>query len=189
MTSPRNTSEPDRVDLELMLIGGSGAIEAQEAQGQRELLQATTLPSDTRGRDTEFEALGFKFGDVVPNDRLFRETTLPAGWSKQGTDHAMHTRIVDERGIERVSVFYKAAFYDRRADMMLVNVGYAAAQTFIYGDDQAAALNQLTADELADARTAAVEYTERADIYPDIYGDQLPRAWKLIAAVDEAVKA
>lgn len=184
MTSPRNTSKPDTADLLGLLLGGSAAIYAQEAQGQREVMQATTLPSDTRGRDAEFEALGFKFGAVVDGDPLFRETSLPDGWSKQGTDHSMHTVIVDERGIARVSIFYKAASYDRRADMSVLNVGYRLATEWIYGDEELDLNPLFTETELADAREQAESYVERAKVHPDIYGDRVPRAQALLQALD-----
>lgn len=189
MTSPRNTSKPDTADLLGLMLGGSDAIYAQEAQGQREVLQATTLPSDTRGRDAEFEALGFTFGAVVEGDRLFRETTLPDGWAKQGTDHSMHTVIVDERGIARVSVFYKAASYDRRADMSVLNVGFRFANEWIYGDEDPELNPLFTEAELADAREEAESYIERAKDHPDIYGDRVPRAEAMLKALDARAAA
>lgn len=45
---------------------------------------------------------------------------LPDGWKKVGTNHDMHSDLVDETGKVRASIFYKAAFYDRRADMVVV---------------------------------------------------------------------
>ena len=47
----------------------------------------------------------------------------------------MHSVIKDERGIERASIFYKAAFYDRKASLSLVRVGGKFATSWIYGDD------------------------------------------------------
>ena len=52
---------------------------------------------------------------VGEHDDLFDAVVLPEGWTKQATEHAMHSMILDEHGSERISVFYKAAFYDRRA--------------------------------------------------------------------------
>src|SRR5262245_10694052 len=104
-------------------------IEAQEAQGQREMVASTVLPTEVNFResDADYEALGFTFGEVVAGDPLFRQATLPEGWSRKGSDHAMWSYVVDERGIERVGVFYKAAFYDRKAGLNIINVGYQAA--------------------------------------------------------------
>jgi hypothetical protein len=105
---------------------GTGEVEAMEARGQRQFVASADLPTEiSGGTQEEFEALGFTFGDPYPHDPLFRPATLPEGWTKQGTDHAMHSKILDPLGRERVGVFYKAAFYDRRADMHLITVfGY-----------------------------------------------------------------
>lgn len=106
-----------------MLSGTSDYIERLEAEGQRQLLKSTKLPVDMSGERDKFEALGFVFGEVDPNDELFVDAVLPEGWNRKETDHSMWTKIVDDRGFERVGVFYKAAFYDRRAHMNLMNVG------------------------------------------------------------------
>jgi hypothetical protein len=94
-----------------------GGIEAQEAAGQAMLCASAQLPKKMLGCTREsLEALGFKFGADV--DELFVTCTLPAGWKKKATDHSMHSDLVDEQGRTRAGIFYKAAFYDRRADMM-----------------------------------------------------------------------
>jgi hypothetical protein len=100
-----------------------GGIEASERAGQAGLLLSDLLPVDIGGGPDEqkrYEALGFVFGEVVERDPIFREVKLPAGWSRKGSSHAMWSHIVDEKGRERVAVFYKAAFYDRRAGASLV---------------------------------------------------------------------
>lgn len=93
-----------------------GGIEAQEKDGQIEQSFLETLPIDGtangRGRE-KFEALGFVFGEA--HDNLFVKATFPRGWRKRPTDHDMWTDIVDEQGHKRGSIFYKAAFYDRKA--------------------------------------------------------------------------
>lgn len=101
-----------------------GAIQEQERAGQRELLQSTQLPTDCRGDLEKFLALGFTFGAPSPGDKLFCEATLPPGWKREGSDHDMWSYIVDEKGRRRVSVFYKAAFYDRSAFMGLCSHNY-----------------------------------------------------------------
>lgn len=113
--------------FDLPILGGSGsAIERMEAEGQRQLLESCDLPTEG-SEDPEFLRLGFTFGEPHKEDPMFRPATLPQGWKREGTDHSMHTKIVDELGRERVSVFYKAAFYDRRADMHLNTVfGYVS---------------------------------------------------------------
>jgi hypothetical protein len=120
MTAPRNITDP----LERLLVAASpGGIEASEAQGQRELVASTVVPTDLlRSTKADYEALGFVFGDVVAGDPLFQNVTLPSGWTREGSDHAMWSYICDETGRKRVAVFYKAAFYDRKAHMSLDQV-------------------------------------------------------------------
>jgi hypothetical protein len=103
------------------LFGGNPrAIEAQEAQGQRELAASEVLPAQCPAEDrAALEAAGVVFGDPVAGDPLFVNVTLPKGWKKERTDHAMYLKLVDETGTERATIFYKAAFYDRRADMYI----------------------------------------------------------------------
>jgi hypothetical protein len=87
-----------------------------EARGQSELINSTKLPVQG-SNNPEILAMGITFGDVTPGDDLFREATLPEGWKKEGSDHAMWSYIVDDEGTQRVAIFYKAAFYDRDAFM------------------------------------------------------------------------
>ena len=99
--------------------GYSDQIVAMEAEGQQQLLNSDRLPSEITGDRKHFEALGFMFGDPDPADPLFMPATLPAGWAREGSDHDMWSYIVDETGTKRVAIFYKAAYYDRRAFMRL----------------------------------------------------------------------
>lgn len=185
MSTPRNTTNSDPFERLLIAMSPAG-IEAQEAQGQREMLAATTLPADLNHDSQEdFEALGFTFGDPVPGDPLFREATLPEGWQREGSDHPMWSHITDERGLRRVAIFYKAAFYDRRAFMAIVNVGYELASGFIYGDDETPTIHpDLTEQERAAARVKALSYLADAERHPGIYGDRKPRAEAFLAALD-----
>jgi hypothetical protein len=117
-----NTASPDNRQLNaygVLAVGSTDWITSQEAAGQRQLVASTSLPTDASGDDAEFLALGFTFGDPDPGDPMFRPVTLPDGWSKQPSDHDMWSHVVDELGRRRVAVFYKAAFYDRRAFMRL----------------------------------------------------------------------
>jgi hypothetical protein len=120
---PTNTTaEAERDPLgflvDAMALGGSGAIKRQELHGQHELVKSDTLPSemapDTRAM---LEKAGVKFLDPVEGDPLFVYAKLPDGWSKRATGHSMHSKLVDDRGRERASIFYKAAFYDRSASL------------------------------------------------------------------------
>jgi hypothetical protein len=117
MKAPSNTArEANDNPLAALFNALPGGIEAQEARGQRELVNSDTLPVDCRDKSA-FERMGIKFGDPVPGDSLFVYVELPNGWSKKGTDHSMWSKLVDDKGRERASIFYKAAFYDRKARM------------------------------------------------------------------------
>jgi hypothetical protein len=123
--TPTNTATHDPFTHLAGMMGGggvSGYIEEQERAGQVEIVNATTLPVRLVGSGEEaYIALGFTFGDAV--DDLFREATLPEGWSREGSDHAMWSYLVDATGKRRVAIFYKAAFYDRAAHMSIEQVG------------------------------------------------------------------
>ncbi|MGR6922657.1 hypothetical protein ACU635_51100 [[Actinomadura] parvosata] len=133
MTTPR---KPDDLDLLLMLAdamgGGDGgaAIEAAEARGQRELVNSEVIPA--KGSD-DLATLGFTLGEPIEGDPLFRKATLPEGWTRQASDHSMWSHIVDELGRRRVAMFYKAAFYDRRASCRAETV-YSYVSSCLYED-------------------------------------------------------
>lgn len=165
IASPHNTAA-DPAEIKLLVGMDADGIYAQERQGQAQVLASTTLPTDTRGRDAEFEALGFTFGEPVSGDPLFREATLPAGWSRKGTDHSMHSVIVDERGIARVNIFYKAAYYDRKADMSILNVAYRFETEWVYGDDLPEFNPLFTDQELLDILAEARDGLQQIEEYP-----------------------
>lgn len=112
-----------------------GAIEWQERRGQQEMVDSTVLPDPDDFGPTmrfvdpnepapnyrgPFEALGIIFGEAVEGDPLFVHVTLPTGWTREGTEHAMWSKVLDDRGEARISVGYKAAFYDRWANMHVI---------------------------------------------------------------------
>lgn len=106
-------------DIEnLLTVMSPGGIEESEKRGQRELVAAQALPIDgSKEVRTQLEALGFVFGKEI--DDLFVECTFPQGWTKQMTDHAMWSNLLDPQGRKRGAIFYKAAFYDRKAHMYM----------------------------------------------------------------------
>lgn len=174
--SIENTSDrPGELHMLGMLSDGqSDYITGMEAAGQRQLVASTALPTGTSEGDEPYLALGFTFGAAFTDDRLFRPATLPEGWRKEGSDHAMWSYVVDQLGRRRVGVFYKAAFYDRRADMRLETVcSYARTLAYdgsmpVYDDtwctreafaEQVAALR----DELAERVEMAIEMTAQRD--------------------------
>jgi hypothetical protein len=104
-----------------------GGIERQEAEGQRQLVNAqlTRLPKEIansgdrgRGKDTK-EVYALTGIEVVGDyDDLFLGVKLPKGWKLVPTEYSMWwSTLVDEQGRARASVFYKAAFYDRQATL------------------------------------------------------------------------
>jgi hypothetical protein len=106
---------------------------ASEKRGQMALVQSTDMPRVLRMRGSlpTFEQLGFTFGADI--DQVFMAATLPPGWTRRPTEHDMHSEICDAQGRVRVSVFYKAAFYDRRADAHLVRrftIGHERDETY-----------------------------------------------------------
>ena len=112
----------------------SQAIVDQEARGQREACgQTSQLPTQIDEGDTlALKAWGFEFLGPCPGDPLFQKVRFPAGWRLEPTDHSMWSNLVDSEGGKRGAVFYKAAFYDRRAHLRLNN-RYAAQKN--YSDD------------------------------------------------------
>lgn len=124
--APRNTTMEVKENpfLGFITAMSSAGILAQEAQGQRSLVRSETLPTDM-GRYNNYdakavlEAAGVKFLGVVEGDDMFQYVELPHGWKKVETDHSMWSKLVDDKGRERASIFYKAAFYDRSAHMSL----------------------------------------------------------------------
>lgn len=90
-----------------------GAIEQEEAQGQRELSQDSALP--TQGLSELPSEWGIVNLGPRDGDPLFTNVTLPEGWKVQPTDHSMWSDLVDASGTKRAEIFYKAAYYDRRA--------------------------------------------------------------------------
>ena len=180
--SPHNTAS-DPAEIKLLVSMEAEGVYAQERQGQAQVLASTTLPTDTRGRDAEFEALGFTFGAPAAGDPLFREATLPEGWSRKGTDHSMHSVIVDERGIDRVGIFYKAAFYDRKASLTLLSVPFRFITEWIYGDETPEINPLFTGDELRGILEGVKADRKRAEETPQVYEKNLPRIESLEAAV------
>lgn len=97
---------------------GSKIIRATEAAGQRAFVASDTLPIKfNSGTKQELEAMGVRFAprDSVEPNALFIGVMLPEGWRKVPTPHSMWSKLLDDKGRERASIFYKAAFYDRDA--------------------------------------------------------------------------
>jgi hypothetical protein len=181
---PEDTSKRDPLIHLLGGMDGSDYITGMESAGQQQLVNSDRLPVEGSD-DPRLLELGFTFGDPDQDDPLFRPATLPPGWKREGSDHAMHSYLLDERGIRRVNVFYKAAYYDRRADMHIQNVGMSVATETIYGDGSVdlSVLPKLTDEEKADLREWVKDYLKSAKEHPDVYGDRADRAREVLAAV------
>lgn len=135
--------------------GQTGYVEEMEAAGQRQLVNSDRLPTETSGTDDAFEAVGFVFGTPDRNDPMFRPATLPEGWRREGSEHAMWSYLVDQYGRRRVAIFYKAAFYDRSAFMRLETPA-AYFSSLLYGDGEPVLDDSWLTPEVADETLAAI---------------------------------
>lgn len=119
MSKPTNTSK-DEINPSWVGGGDPGAIEAQEKRGQKELIVSESLPIEMDAECRQaLESAGVVFGEPYEDDPLFCIAQLPEGWSKRATDHDMWSELIDGTGKVRAGIFYKAAFYDRRAMLCL----------------------------------------------------------------------
>lgn len=178
-----NTSERDPL---LHLAAGMGDhdeyVTGMERAGQAQIVHSDVLPAEAPW--AELAELGFVKGEPVEGDSLFVGCTLPQGWRREGSEHAMWSYVLDERGVRRVAVFYKAAYYDRRATAHIARPGSALATGSIYGDGPPvlpAPWGVLTEEEREDFRRDLQGYMEQAADCPQVYGDRVPRVKTLIA--------
>lgn len=72
------------------------------------------LENNKKWTRKQYENMGIRIEDDNA-DELFYKVTLPEGWSINNTDHNMWNNVTDDKGRERFTFFYKAAFYDRDA--------------------------------------------------------------------------
>ena len=123
----KNTAKMDPLEhlLGVMEQGNTEYITGMEAQGQKELVNDDVMPADAPWED--LISLGFVKGEPVEGDELFVHAELPNGWKKVGSDHDMWSYVVDEKNEQRVAVFYKAAFYDRRAHAHIITPADSAS--------------------------------------------------------------
>jgi hypothetical protein len=107
----------------------SADIVASEKAGQQDLVNSSKLPK--KGNWDLLKSWGLQIIDDA--DDLFYNVALPEGWTKQGTTHDMHSSLLDELGRKRAGIFYKAAFYDCRADITPIKARFCVSKH--YGDD------------------------------------------------------
>ena len=115
----KNREELDALMTLLRAMDGEkNVIEHMEAEGQKTAVRNVMMAKNMRPSREEWEELGFIFTEI-PGDDVLCSAIMPEGWSMRATDHSMWNEILDENGIIRGSMFYKAAFYDRSAHMNL----------------------------------------------------------------------
>lgn len=121
--APINTSKEDDKEGRLatmIVMGQDPFVKGQEAEGQREFVNSSTLPTEMSPPDKKtLKTAGVKFLGPVEGDPLFQYVELPSVWQCRSTESGMHSELVDEKGEVRAVIFYKAAFYDRRADLRI----------------------------------------------------------------------
>ena len=117
------TIDPGRDPMSAMLgllLGGDMASFA-ESEGQDQVVSMDVLPTHIYGSEEAFKAplqsKGGTWGEPLIDDPLFTHVKLPLGWTKVPTDHDMWSEVHDETGKVVARVFYKAAFYDRKAHL------------------------------------------------------------------------
>jgi hypothetical protein len=132
----KKTTNTENNPMSQWLMGGNpNAIEAQEAEGQQELINSLQLPlkcNNPRGVNAaaQYHKMGIKTFTASKGDDLFLGVKLPDGWKKEATDHSMWNNLLDDKGRVRATFFYKAAFYDRDA-FVNFNHRYIKTQVFV----------------------------------------------------------
>jgi len=138
-----NNTESNLFFMESLLTGDvSKAIENQEKRGQSALVNSSKLPikygrgdvKDTVEYLNKLKAIGIKV--IEDKDDLFMEVELPTGWSLKRTDHSMWSNLVDNKGRERASIFYKSAFYDRDAFINFNRRFHISSEKHDYDEEQ-----------------------------------------------------
>lgn len=111
--------EAARVFTNALVMGTPGAIEIEERRGAAQLRASSQIPAK-EVEDSVLIAFGFELGEVIPcrDGNILRHAKLPPGWTKEG-EGSYWTHLISPQGYKIFSIFYKAVFYDRRADMHL----------------------------------------------------------------------
>lgn len=179
--APENTTEtvnPLAFVREAMVIGSGRAIETQEARGQADFVESTTLPTEYNTYDKYdpegiLKSFGVVFLGPVEGDPMFQYVNLPKGWKKKPTSHSMWSELVDDKGRKRASIFYKAAFYDRKASISLCRrytydqdygEAYDVGQLVVYVKDGSSIIFTTTVRDIVYREGGAKDY----DVYDKI---------------------
>lgn len=70
--------------------------------------------------DSKVELEGIGFTDLTQRDDLFYSATPPEGWTKETEGY--WTTIYDNNHVERMSQFFKGAFYDMHAELSILEI-------------------------------------------------------------------
>lgn len=123
--------------LETFITGNAGqSIINQEKRGQQETIREELLPQRPSSKMDEeackrtegypnYKELYGKMGIQVlgKHDDIFYKVKLPKGWKIRHAGHRKN-ELIDEKERLRGAFFYKAAFYDRYASMIIHNRFY-----------------------------------------------------------------
>lgn len=180
MTGNKAPRREDGFDLLVRALGekSSGdAILGQEAAGQQSFVNSDTLPTEMSREDrATLEAAGVVFGEVVPGDDLFQYVQLPQGWTKSSTGHSMHNDLLDDKGRKRAGIFYKAAFYDRRANLYCVR-RFGVSINYDQLDKGGAVATVIDGGAVIHT-TEPVEFAKKDDSYKaQDYARELAKTW------------
>lgn len=147
-------------DLENFLVAATpGGIQAQESRGQQALVAQCLFPVRIAQRGITHEMLTAKWGITFEPgivDGLFYKANLPPGWSIRPTEHSMNSDLVDSQACNRAGIFYKAAFYDRNADVTLT-MRYGVSAQYEGADFETGTL----CERVVDSKTAAVLFESK----------------------------
>ncbi len=102
----------------IMMFDPTTIINDEEKGETKEFMNGFIMPREMHPTKEAFEKLGFVFKDI-PGDDVLCYGALPEGWSIRPTDQSTWHDIVDENGITRGDMFYRASSYDRDAHMKL----------------------------------------------------------------------
>ena len=110
-----------------------GGIERSEHHGQKEFLAHDALPIATAADWEILESWGVEKGEAI--DDLFYSAKLPTGWSKVAGKVPRGSTLCDDRGLVRANIFYKAAAYDKVAELYVFRNRFRSARD--YASDEA----------------------------------------------------
>ena len=146
----------------------SEGLEAVKNAEQNRARSACRLPKDMSPSKEDFESLGFTFKDI--GDDVLYQATLPDGWTLKSDGY--WTYLIDEKGRERGSYFYKGAFWDRSGHMNL-HTRFRVCEGHTNSDDCDSPIKIYAKD--ADG-TVIFDAGQCKEYYADGYEDKIKKA-------------